>query len=428
LRLIILFFWLAVISSQAFSAVTVTVNGSNHTIPQTNEKGWGTNVTAWIQAISQYTLQPNGGTFNLTAEVNTGSTYGFKVPYIKTATSTPSTAGVLRLARTDSVGWRNQADSGNLLLSVDSSNNLEFNGVDILTSATGNFADDTFYIYDNGDNSKKIAFQASGITGSTTRTITMPDADVDLTDVSTATSSNTNSAIVKRDGSGNFSATTITAALSGNASTATALAANPSDCGSNTFAQSIVASGALTCAGVSLSTADTTGVLTVAKGGTGLTLGTSGGVLVSVGTTSFGLTGIGTTTTVLKGGAAPAFSQVSLTTDVSGILPVANGGTNGVKTVSAMFSSGTTTSQEYGGDWVNGNPSNNSTGDNSIGLTSSFFSAAPNCTCTVVNDSNPNSRYCKIRTSSTSTIRVFTANTSDAAAAETFMIVCQGPG
>ena len=40
----------------------------------------------------------------------------------------------------------------------------------------------------------------------------------------TATSSNTNSAIVARDSSGNFSAGTITAALSGNASTATTLA------------------------------------------------------------------------------------------------------------------------------------------------------------------------------------------------------------
>jgi hypothetical protein len=40
----------------------------------------------------------------------------------------------------------------------------------------------------------------------------------------TATSTNTNSAIVARDGSGNFSATTISAALSGNATTATTLA------------------------------------------------------------------------------------------------------------------------------------------------------------------------------------------------------------
>lgn len=260
----------------------------------------------------------------------------------------------------------------------------------------------------------------------------------------TATSANTVSTIMARGPSGEvtvstLSATTVvgaltgnvtgdlTGAVTGNASTATALAANPSDCGSNTFAQSIVASGALTCAAVSLATADTTGVLTVAKGGTGLSLGTSGGVLVSVGTTSFGLTGIGTTTQVLKGGAAPAFSQVALTTDVSGVLPVANGGTNNVRTASALFTSGTTTSQEYGGDWVNGNPANNSTGDNTISL-NAYFAAAPNCTCTVVNDSNPNSRWCKVRTSSTSAIRIFTANTTDTAAAESFMLVCHGTG
>jgi hypothetical protein len=63
----------------------------------------------------------------------------------------------------------------------------------------------------------------------------------------TATSSNTNSAIVARDGSGNFSAGTITAALSGNASTATALAANPTACGAGDFVTDIAADGTLTC-------------------------------------------------------------------------------------------------------------------------------------------------------------------------------------
>jgi hypothetical protein len=114
--------------ASAFAAVTVSVNGSNHTIPQTNEKGWGTNVTAWIQAISANTLQPSGGTFTLTAEVNTGATYGFKVPYIKTATAVPSTAGVVRLSNLDSMGWRNYANGGNLLLTVNSSDLLLFNG------------------------------------------------------------------------------------------------------------------------------------------------------------------------------------------------------------------------------------------------------------------------------------------------------------
>ena len=42
------------------------------------------------------------------------------------------------------------------------------------------FRDTEWRIFDDIDNTKKIAFQASGITTATTRTITMPDADVDL--------------------------------------------------------------------------------------------------------------------------------------------------------------------------------------------------------------------------------------------------------
>lgn len=39
-----------------------------------------------------------------------------------------------------------------------------------------NFDDSVFYIYDNGDNTKKLAFQVSGVTTGTTRTLTVPDA------------------------------------------------------------------------------------------------------------------------------------------------------------------------------------------------------------------------------------------------------------
>jgi hypothetical protein len=66
----------------------------------------------------------------------------------------------------------------------------------------------------------------------------------------TAASANTLSAIVARDGSGNFTAGTITAALTGNASTATALAANPTDCAADNYATTIAANGNLTCATV----------------------------------------------------------------------------------------------------------------------------------------------------------------------------------
>lgn len=91
--------------------------------------------------------------------------------------------------------------------------------------------------------------------------------------------------------------------------------------------------------------------LTVARGGTGLTSGTSGGVPAytasgtitssaalaanqivlggGAGAVPATLGSLGTTTTVLHGNAAgaPTFGAVSLTADVSGTLPVANGGT-----------------------------------------------------------------------------------------------------
>ncbi len=116
---------LLLVGSLAHASVSVQVNGTSYTIPQNNEKGWGTAVTSWIQAMSSYTLQPVGGTFTLTADANFGSAFGLKAPYLKSTTgNTPSTAGVLRLSRTDAIGWRNNASGGNLTLTPDGSDNL----------------------------------------------------------------------------------------------------------------------------------------------------------------------------------------------------------------------------------------------------------------------------------------------------------------
>ena len=179
-RYLLLIAAMLLVVSQVFAAVIVTVNGSNYSIPQTNERGWGSAVTSWIQAISANTLQPSGGTFTLTADVDFGSNYGLRAPYLISKTTNPSTAGYLRLARTDSIGWRNAANGANLLLSVDGSNNLTFNGVALPSAGTATFSDAGFSIYDDGDPTKLIAFQASGITGGNTRTITVPDASVNL--------------------------------------------------------------------------------------------------------------------------------------------------------------------------------------------------------------------------------------------------------
>ena len=53
----------------------------------------------------------------------------------------------------------------------------------LATAGSPDFADNVFRISDEGDSSKKIAFQASGITTATVRTISMPDRDVNLDNV-----------------------------------------------------------------------------------------------------------------------------------------------------------------------------------------------------------------------------------------------------
>ena len=129
--------------------------------------------------------------------------------------------------------------------------------------------DSTTFIVDNTDATKKVQFDVAGVTTATTRTMTVPNVngtlvttgdtgsvtstmildgtivnadinasaaiiDTKLATISTAgkvsnsattaTNLNTASTIVARDASGNFTAGTITAALTGNAGTATALA------------------------------------------------------------------------------------------------------------------------------------------------------------------------------------------------------------
>jgi hypothetical protein len=126
----------------------------------------------------------------------------------------------------------------------------------------------------------------------------------------------------------------------------------------------LTGSPALAAVATSGAATDLTGTLGVGHGGTGLTAGISGGVpfysLTSALTSSALLTAnaimlgggagagpaplgsLGTTTTVLHGNAAgaPTFGAVSLTADVSGILPVANGGTGGTAALSTIATTG----------------------------------------------------------------------------------------
>lgn len=85
-------------------------------------------------------------------------------------------------------------------------------------------------------------------------------------------------------------------------------------------------------------TADVTGTLPVANGGTGQTSFTNHGVILGAASAALGVTAAGSNNRVLKGntGADPSFGQVDLTADVTGLLPINAGGTG----VSTTFTAG----------------------------------------------------------------------------------------
>ena len=57
----------------------------------------------------------------------------------------------------------------------------------VTTGAPTEFADNVFRVKDNSDATKKLAFECSGISGSTTRTMTVPDTDGTISTESFAT-------------------------------------------------------------------------------------------------------------------------------------------------------------------------------------------------------------------------------------------------
>lgn len=109
-------------------SVSLNVNGSTFNYPQTGDQNWGPDATNWAIAVTNGMLQKAGGLFQLLSEVDFGSSYGIKSLYFSSRSTDIADAGILRLSNTDAVAFRNFANDGNLLLGVDASDNLTFNG------------------------------------------------------------------------------------------------------------------------------------------------------------------------------------------------------------------------------------------------------------------------------------------------------------
>lgn len=117
-------------------SLTVTLNGSVYIIPETNEVGWGGNTTSYLVAIPAGVLQKTGGSFLLSAETDFGGAFGLKSLYYKSRSANVAATGILRLNNnSDAVSWRNAANSGDLPLTVDTSDRLLYNGSPVLVGA-----------------------------------------------------------------------------------------------------------------------------------------------------------------------------------------------------------------------------------------------------------------------------------------------------
>lgn len=118
---------------------TVTVAGTSYSVPNTGDSNWDVDLTNLFIALSTSTkiLSISSNSFPITQDVQWGSTYGHKAAYYKSLAANPSATGQIRLGNAESVGFRNAANNADLLLSVNASNILQFNGSSILMPGLG---------------------------------------------------------------------------------------------------------------------------------------------------------------------------------------------------------------------------------------------------------------------------------------------------
>lgn len=99
-------------------STTRRMNGVDYLIPDQGDTFiWGIDLSGWVGATSNGTLQKTGGTFALTADSDFGPNYGLKSLYFA-GRGTNATTGLVRLANTDTISFRNAANTGNNTLGM----------------------------------------------------------------------------------------------------------------------------------------------------------------------------------------------------------------------------------------------------------------------------------------------------------------------
>lgn len=153
-------------------ATSKLYEGVTYSIPATGETNWGgsTGVDGFLIALADNVPQKTGGSFTLSADLDFGGTAHVKGIF-KTRTANPAASGVLRLANNEGIGFRNAANSADLVLKANASNLLEFNG-SVVQASPGSTTDNAVARFDGTtgllQNSVFIVSDAGAVTGVTT--------------------------------------------------------------------------------------------------------------------------------------------------------------------------------------------------------------------------------------------------------------------
>jgi hypothetical protein len=118
-------------------SVVLTIAGQTFDYPTTGDDGWGEEASNWALAVSTQLLQRTGGSFSLTNDVNFGASFATIQTYLKSRSSTIASAGFVRMAKGDSIQWRNNGDGGNIVLAINGSDEVTINGTPVLLSPGG---------------------------------------------------------------------------------------------------------------------------------------------------------------------------------------------------------------------------------------------------------------------------------------------------
>ena len=278
------------------------IAGTSYTLPTEGDESWGPQTSAWMQAVSTELLQRTGGNFVLTADTNFGPNFATVQAYLKSRTANIASSGFIRLARADSIAWRNQANSADLLLAVNSSNQLTFNG-NIIPSDSGGVL--------------QPSQGGTGISSYTVGDIIYASGTTTLSKLNIGTAN----FVLVSSGSAPTYALLVNANISASAAIAFSKLASLSSGNilvgsSGNVATSVAMSGAITIDNAGATSYN--GTVPVNKGGTNITSYTSGDTLYASGSTTLSKLGIGAAGTVYRsdgsvpswGAFAPNKSQV----------------------------------------------------------------------------------------------------------------------